>query len=257
MGKRLFRTIKKKIRSEQGATLSMAMLLFLVCAIVGGVILAAATAAGGRLSLKADMDKRYYSVSSAVQFLAENLEGEEITIDQIMVDTYETDGLTPPPATPSADAEYDFRVNGNAYYGVADFLSDRAVYFMFGTKVPEKNRIWDASFEDPDKSDETTGEEFRMALYEEDGTTLLGEQVTCTGKVLANGTLLIDVENKEGEDENGMRITMLPNIAETQIEEADEIPIAAEPGSGTLFQVTRRVVKSSTISWYISSIEQI
>lgn len=236
----------------------MAMLLFLICAVVGGVILAAATAAGGRLSLKADMDKRYYSVSSAVQFLAENLEGEEITIDQIMEDTYVTDNGTPPAdLEPSEDARFRFLVNGKVYQGVSDFLSDRAVYFMFGTKAPEDNKIWDASFEDPNKLDEPTGEVFRMALYDDTGTTLLGEQVTCTGKVLANGTLLIDVENKEGTDENGMQITMLPNIAETQIdEEADEIPIAAEPGEGAQFQVERRVVKSSTISWYISSIEQ-
>ena len=51
----------RKLKSENGASLSFALLLFLVCAVVGSVILTSGTAASGRLSRLRDMDARYYS----------------------------------------------------------------------------------------------------------------------------------------------------------------------------------------------------
>lgn len=74
--------IIRKLKSERGATLSMALLLFMVCAVVGGVILAAATASGGRLSQLAEMDQRYYSVTSAAKLLGEELSGKTVTIER-------------------------------------------------------------------------------------------------------------------------------------------------------------------------------
>ena len=68
------------IRSRSGASLSMALLLFLVCAVIGAVVLTAGTAAAGRVSRLAEMDQRYYSVSSAAQLLAEELSGKTVTV---------------------------------------------------------------------------------------------------------------------------------------------------------------------------------
>ena len=72
--------IKNKIRSRRGASLTFALLLFLVCAVVGSVVLVAGTAASGRMSQIAEMDQRYYSVNSAARLLIDTIDGKEITI---------------------------------------------------------------------------------------------------------------------------------------------------------------------------------
>ncbi len=69
-----------KLRSRRGASLSVALLLFLVCAVVGTVVLTAGTAAAGRLSRLAEMDRRYHSVTSAAELLARELTGTPVTI---------------------------------------------------------------------------------------------------------------------------------------------------------------------------------
>lgn len=66
----------RKLKSENGASLSFALLLFLVCAVVGSVILTSGTAASGRLSRLRDMDARYYSVNSAAYLIRDLMDGQ-------------------------------------------------------------------------------------------------------------------------------------------------------------------------------------
>ena len=72
------RTIKNKLNSQRGASLTFALLLFLVCAAVGSAVLVAGTAAAGRMSRIAEMDQRYYSVNSAARLLIELMETDMI-----------------------------------------------------------------------------------------------------------------------------------------------------------------------------------
>lgn len=65
-----------KLKSNIGASISFALLLFLVCAVVGSVVLAAGTAASGRISELAEADQRYYSVTSAAELLKDTLDGQ-------------------------------------------------------------------------------------------------------------------------------------------------------------------------------------
>lgn len=76
------RRARAKLQSQRGASLSIALLLFLVCVVVGTVVLTAGTAAAGRLSELADMDRRYYSVTSAAELLAKELTGVPVTIQR-------------------------------------------------------------------------------------------------------------------------------------------------------------------------------
>lgn len=61
--------IKKKLRSQRGASITFALLLFLVCAIISSVIIVASTASAGRMSQLATMDQRYYAVNSTAELL--------------------------------------------------------------------------------------------------------------------------------------------------------------------------------------------
>lgn len=70
----------KKLRSQKGASISFALLLFLVCGILCSVILTAATAASGRMSEIAEVDQRYYAVTSAAELLKDLIDGEIVSI---------------------------------------------------------------------------------------------------------------------------------------------------------------------------------
>ena len=79
--------LKQKLKSQAGASITFALLLFLVCAVVGSVVLTAGTAAAGRMSELAKMDQRYYSVTSAAQLLRDTIDGESVVLEQINTHT--------------------------------------------------------------------------------------------------------------------------------------------------------------------------
>lgn len=97
--------IRNKIRSRRGASLTFALLLFLVCAVVGSVVLVAGTAASGRMSQIAEMDQRYYSVNSAARLLIELMEKYEIRAQKKEV-------AAPESGDDSTDTEYVYLING-------------------------------------------------------------------------------------------------------------------------------------------------
>ncbi len=70
----------KKLKSKAGVSVAAGLLIFLVCVVLGGAVLAAATAAAGRLSRLADVDKRYYNVTSAAEVLAEELGNQTVIV---------------------------------------------------------------------------------------------------------------------------------------------------------------------------------
>ena len=72
--------IRAKLKDNTGASITYALLLFLVCAVVGSVVLAAGTAAAGRMSQAVENDQRYYAVTSAVRVLREQLDKRSNTI---------------------------------------------------------------------------------------------------------------------------------------------------------------------------------
>ena len=75
--------LQKKLRSEKGATITFALLLFLVCAVLAVVIIIASTAAAGRMSGLSEADQEYYSVTSASQLLKDSLGDQSITIAEV------------------------------------------------------------------------------------------------------------------------------------------------------------------------------
>ena len=70
-----------RIRSERGASLSLAILLMLVCVAVSGVVLSASTAFNGQLYSQGKMDARYYSVKSAAELFQSVVTNDKVTIE--------------------------------------------------------------------------------------------------------------------------------------------------------------------------------
>ena len=48
--------LKNKIKSQRGASITFALLLFLVCAVISGIVIVAATAASGRMDQIAESE---------------------------------------------------------------------------------------------------------------------------------------------------------------------------------------------------------
>lgn len=82
--------IKKKLKSDRGASITYALLIFLVCAIIGSAVLTAGTAASGRLSQMVEIDQRYYSVNSAASLLIDLMERDKIVYEQPDTTTEDT-----------------------------------------------------------------------------------------------------------------------------------------------------------------------
>ena len=80
----------EKLKSSRGASLMMALLLFLTCAVVGSAVLTAGTAASGRMSKIAESDQRYYSVNSAANLLIDLFKDETVTIRKVVDSTSST-----------------------------------------------------------------------------------------------------------------------------------------------------------------------
>lgn len=77
----MIQKIRKKLKSETGASLLFSLLLFLVCAIIGCIVLNAGTLSTSKTIKRAEMDKRYYEVTSAVEFLKDKFEDEDNVIE--------------------------------------------------------------------------------------------------------------------------------------------------------------------------------
>ena len=83
----MMRKLGNKMKSNSGATILFALLVFLVCAVIGSVVLSAGTAASGRFSKTAESDRRYYAVESAARLLEGVFDGKTITISRAEKET--------------------------------------------------------------------------------------------------------------------------------------------------------------------------
>ena len=76
--------ISNKLKSNSGATLMMALLFFVVCAVTGSMILLSATAAAGRLKGMKTSDQNYYAVYSATKMVEKQLLSEQIEAREVL-----------------------------------------------------------------------------------------------------------------------------------------------------------------------------
>lgn len=74
--------LQKKLHSKRGASIMIALLFFLVCLMVGGVVLTAAAANAGRLAHLRQDQQSYFILSAAVRLLRDDLQGAVYTVKE-------------------------------------------------------------------------------------------------------------------------------------------------------------------------------
>lgn len=82
--------ILAKLRSQRGATILFALLFFIVCAVIGSIVLTAGAAAAGRLADLEEIDQRYYAVTSAAKVLENQLSDPSAVVTRRLVQDPDT-----------------------------------------------------------------------------------------------------------------------------------------------------------------------
>ena len=236
--------IKEKLRSERGASISYALLLFLVCAVVGSVVLVAATSASGRLSGLAETDQRYYSVTSAAELIRDLYDGAEATAakeeitETVTPYTYDGGAQTPVPGGSETNLYIDGTKIGAAYR--PDTLIRDAVY---------RRHFEDPAPEYPVKKNLSIHEQTSSTSFE--GVSVRGEAA-----LLDDGSLSVTIRSTSAEGSGSGQDTYAVRLlftADERIVEDDrtEEGTAQETGiSGADYQITTR--KTETVTWTIT-----
>lgn len=81
------KTLQRKLHTTSGATILLALLFFLLCAVAGSAVLAAGTAASGRIAGLTDRQQAYYSVTSAARLIRDEIEGQKVSVYKKRDDT--------------------------------------------------------------------------------------------------------------------------------------------------------------------------
>ncbi len=114
--------IRKKLQETTGASLSLALLFFVLCAVAGSVILSAATTVPGRFSGLVRKEQRSYAVDSAARLLGDYFKeaGKLRIIEKRTVNEYlRTTTSTTETTDNNGDTVEDTDVSKETYYKVS------------------------------------------------------------------------------------------------------------------------------------------
>lgn len=82
-------SIRDKLRSQRGASILLALLFFLVCAMVGASVLMAAASNAGKSRSSREEQQKYLTLSSAMQLVCDELTAAEYSAEFVRTKTEE------------------------------------------------------------------------------------------------------------------------------------------------------------------------
>ena len=269
--------MKRKLQSDNGASIIFALLIFLLCGVVASVILGAATAASGRLSGTTEMDQRYYAVTSAAELFREMVT-EEGTVTVVRTKTTETrtesryintvDGMVQE-GEPAVTETTVFRgsLNGvSVLDGVETTLLEKlALYMVFGVDrgIGEVvlNNTWPLEvFDGANERSFTLEMKLEGAQLEAD--TLDALAVNVSGRLKADGTLELIFSNANGTDKYALMLTFAADVEQSSFEKIDEKEpdILRDEESGTITEMMVTTVtetKVAEIRWVMTDMKKV
>ena len=258
------KAVFQKIKSDKGASIAVALVLFLVCAAVGAVILTAATASAGRFSKLSEMDQRYYRVSSAAELLANQLCDREVKIERVKtvttVTTLSFDGTTVTPVQVETTPGYQTKVGNIEFNGDTSglsFLSTRAVMLMYGSNLSQINTedAMGYAFSNTENANTGVANNNKLSiLHGENYDDLNINDITWTTK--SDGTIEFTISSGEDQNKYTIILTLVPEIEEkTTTVEDSPVTTTGTNGTGTRKEKTT-ITKTSTIKWKVGGIRK-
>lgn len=127
--------VQRKLHDRSGATLTVALLFFIMCAATGSVILAAATTSTGRLAELQASDQNYYAVVSAAKLLRDEIDGQTIGVKQTETKTTTVTTSTDNGGTPDDTSDDTIVEETKIEYTYSNPT------FVYGTKDAHTNKL--------------------------------------------------------------------------------------------------------------------
>lgn len=189
-------SINRKLRSQRGASITFALLIFLVCSVVSIAVVVAGSAAAGRMSQRAETDQRYYAVSSAVELLCNEFKDIKATAE------YETDMGRDP-----FDLEQKVQKNDIDVTKIEDKAGDVPLHTGTSEAVSKSLVYKLANPWAIDESDDT----FTLTVPEESAYTFLN--CTIEERVMTDGRVIFKVYNTNGDKRYALEATFDANIS--------------------------------------------
>lgn len=253
--------IIKKLRSRTGASITFALLLFLVCAVLCSVIIAAATAAAGRMSKIAENDQRYYAVTSAAGVIKDLFEGNPVSIVEIKRTETDSshvisdDSDTPGGWTPD---EVHLIVNKKANEIKEEDLSDSNLIGNVTTDNLQIDAAKKAVINGNSDISFTTISDRQLTLALSGVDKAKASTVTVTEDMTSNGTIALTLFNTykaNGTDSApGNRYTLImqfdPDISVSTDTKTENIT------SGGSLKIKKTEIRITTITWNLAHIRQ-
>lgn len=123
--------VRKKLASKCGASIVLALVFFLICTVVGGIVLTSAVSNAGRLSHAESEQQAYLTSSSAAQLVRDELQNQEFQAVTTTVDANAP--TTVYPSTPSGQILAE-TVTAWAKYRMGDSLLPSGVLTITATE---------------------------------------------------------------------------------------------------------------------------
>ena len=258
----------KKLKSNNGASISISLLLFLVCAVIGAVVLTAATASAGRLSDLAEMDQRYYSVSSAAELLKNQLCNKPVTIIRTQITekktrlTY-TDGGTVTSEALDDSVNYKTKINGfdeivspvtTISTSNMGFLTLRAVKLLYGTNNCNTAEAMNYNFSNAESSNDCS---FVITPKKDETNNYEEMTANVVWNMKSDGTIVFTISNGNDNERYTLSLTLVPEIVETEQTNVSE-PVVSDSGTANIYYrtVTTTVTKTLTIKWVVGGMRK-
>ncbi len=259
--------MKRKLQSQRGASITFALLIFLVCAVIGSVVLGAGTAAAGRISGLAKSDQRYYSVTSAARLIEEKYDGIEFVIDRyytydetvnkgaatstISNQKYTNKATIMRPGAASAETKTLPFSNPSTEQ---DLFTYFALKYVYGENSPEGADGWNSN---PGLSNKIE-KEMIISVSDSDsgsssstGIDTLKVKVTATLK--KNGSIQLDFVNADS-DTNSKPFTLRMKLS-ADIQNSESEISESEAPNATSVKTSWNKTKATTITWTVNSLE--
>lgn len=244
------KSVSAKLKSNTGASVAVALLLFLICAVIGAVVLAAGSASAGRLSRLAEFDRKYYAVSSATELLKKELDGRTVEITETAV-SHDTKRI-----------KYLYNAANEAVYDSTVITpdADPAV-----TRTDTSQSLLSAC------SDFLIGTEpvfvYQVVSTPVDTLTITPPEGGLAVKVTwdlkrngqQNGTLRLFVRDSGASDNYTVIITLSAEIAESTQTDTSESEASTVPSAGgydIVSEITTSVTHTRRITWKVVNIEK-
>lgn len=266
--------MKKKLQSGRGASITFALLLFLVCAVIGSIVLSAAMTAAGRMADLGKADSRYYLASSAAQLFCDKFDGKEVVFqrvrswNRVKTTTIAADGtisIVQPAEEPDDDSTVTYQPidvwTGSEYENYTTVSSEGADLLDFfsyerltgKTTVPtDLSGIWER----------TNGQQTETLEISLSGAGGEAQKIAADVVFSDDGAVVINFKsNAETGNQFTLQLTLVGDLEEVyetaEKNVNDDQPLVSVTGGeytetlNTIFTET----KTSRITWHVSDIQ--